>query len=137
MSHGNFACDPHKMPVIYACHLGTTLFIEEMVFKNSLDKIEVPKARGAMNGCRGLRPWGLMKADATLTRLIAVSKPGPGKGPKGVVLQDQTVAAHLPSTSHTHSGSRSKGLHYLFSFLVILHTPGLHHSCSCRRQCLS
>ena len=40
----------------------------------------------------------------------------PGKGPEGVLL-NQAVAAHVSST---HSGSRSKGLHDLLSFLLKL-----------------
>lgn len=43
-----------------------------MVLKNRLDKIEAWKARRAMNRCRGHRPWRLVYADATLTRLVTV-----------------------------------------------------------------
>ena len=134
MSHSNFACDPYQMPAIHACPLKTTWFIKGMAFKNTLDKIEAPKPRGAAKRYRGHRPWGMTDVDATtLTRLITVSKPGPGKGPKGV-LQDRTMDAPVSSTSPTHSGFRSKGLHYLFCCLVILQIPGLHHSSSCERH---
>lgn len=74
----------------------------------------------------------LHSADSSLCLSLGVAE-APGKGPKGV-LQDQTAAAHVPSTSPTHSGSRSKGLHYRFCFLVILQVQGLDHSSSCRRH---
>lgn len=72
----------------------------------------------------------LHSLDLSLCPSLDVAK-APGKGPKDV-LQDRTVAAHMPFTSPTHGGSRSKGFHYLF--IVIIQVPGLDHSSSCRRH---
>lgn len=73
-----------------------------------------------------------MDTGATLTRDSRLCpKPEGCKGPSGV-FQDQAAAAMCPPP--IPSGSKSKRLHYLPSFLLILQVFGLNHSSSWRRH---